>query len=356
MIRFFFKTLAWTLAALVLALLALLAPVAYVELACRPQGAPAPFTSALAPEWHRPAARTLLTYPEWHVVYAYEDYAAVIGQGDPHDFGYLRAVGGFWGTLCDLSQQSGPLGGFPWATKQMVYTVGVSFTAEMLVKAAYEETLGRAFAALRGPGRAGLDDLSAQQAAAYGAFLHQTPWYRWDFAADAAALAAAPKAGLRDRERAFALGLEARAKAAYAQVIAAAVAGVGADALRLRAVVTGRPAAALADVEGLFVLGDLPGGAGVEVEAPRYAAFTALAQQIAAQGGDFAEIAGNDQIMVTLLAPEGTTPPPGTLAALPRQGRAETRFLVLVPVADLAAHLREDWSGDALRLEHIYDY
>ena len=128
--------------ALVLVLL-LLSPVAYVETACRPQGEAAPYTSLLPPADHRPESRMLMTYPEWHIVHAYDDYARVIRDGDPHDYGFLRGIGGFWSSLCALSQASGAHGGVDGGTKQMVYVIGTSFTLELALKAAYEETLGR---------------------------------------------------------------------------------------------------------------------------------------------------------------------------------------------------------------------
>src|SRR5690606_170687 len=130
-----------------------------------------------------------------------------------------------------------------------------------------------------------LDDLSARQAADYADFLQQVPWYRWDFRRDAAALDGAATSALRDRERRFALGLEYRAKAAYAGVIESAVAAVGADQLRLRAVVAGLPETDLTALSEVQVVGTLPQG--VVIEAPRYRAFTRLAERIAAAGGDF---------------------------------------------------------------------
>ncbi|MBL9055479.1 MAG: hypothetical protein JNJ84_04295, partial [Rhodobacteraceae bacterium] len=217
--------------AVVVLLLCLLFPVGYVEVMCRPAGGSAPYAPLVAAEWQRPEGRTLMTYPEWHIVHAYDDYAAVIARGDPHDFGFVTAVGGFWGALCPLAQASGAHGGFDGETRQMIYTIGVSFTAEMLMKAAYEETFGRVATWLRGPERALLDEVSARQAADYARFLQQVPWYRWDFDRDRVELS--PGEGFRNAERRLALGLEYRAKAGYARVIAAAVAGMQPDALRM---------------------------------------------------------------------------------------------------------------------------
>jgi hypothetical protein len=347
--RFLFRWVKRLVLLLVILILGLLAPVLYVETMCRPEGTPIAHDPLVGPDWQRPEGRTLMTYPEWHIVHAYADYAEVIRTGDPHDYGFLSSIAGFWSSTCALAKASGPHGGFPWETKQMVYTIGVSFTAELLAKAAYEETLGRLFTLLRGEDRAPLDDLSALQATDYAVFLQQTPWYKWDFTRDAAALDAAKTDALRDRERRLALGLEYRAKAAYAKVIESAVAAVGADQLRLRAVVSGVPEADLAALPDVQVIETLPEG--IVIEAPRYRAFTRLAETIAAAGGAFVEIAGNNDILFTLITDQPTAE--GAIHSFARQGHSGTRHLVLVPVADLAETLRNLPPG---ALEHIHDY
>lgn len=334
------------LGALVVAILALLAPVAYVELACTADPLPGDRLTLLPPEHHRPEARTLMTYPEWHIVHAYDDYAQVIGQGDPHDYGYLRAIGGFWSSLCALSEQAGAHGGVDGGTKQMVYVIGVSFTAELAFKAAYEETLGRVTTWVRGGARALSDDLSAQQAANYAAFLQQVPWYKWGFSQDAEALRALEPQGLRDRERRFALGLEYSAKAAYAGVITQAVEGVGADALTLRMVARDVP-----PLEGISLVETRPEGD--ILETPRYRALTHLLVEMAHGGATFVEIAGNDDIMFTALSDTPTEP--GALHSFARQGYGDHRHLMLVKVTDLAETLR-GLPARGLRLEHIHDY
>jgi hypothetical protein len=333
---------------LVVVALGLAAPVGYVEVMCRGEAVADRYVPLLPVAERRGEARTLLTYPEWHIVHAYADYAAVIAVGDPHEFGFLQAISGFWGSLCAVSKQAGAHGGVDWPTKQMVYTIGVSFTAELLAKAAYEETLGRAAVWIRGAERAPLDDLSARQAADYASFLRQVPWYRWDFAADNTALQTAATSAFRDTERALALGLEYRVKAAYARAIGAAVAGMAPDALRMRVIVTGIAPEVLATLPDVTVIGERPEG--VEIETPRYAAFTDLAKVLAAGGAGFVEIAGNDEIMFTMISEQPTVP--GGLYSLPRQGNAGYRHLVLIPLADLGARIRG--LGDAL--EHIHDY
>ncbi len=329
----------------------LLSPVIWIEVACRGEAVASDYAPIITdPAEQRAESRTLLTYPEWHIVHAYDDYAKVISDGDPHDFGYFRAMRGFWSSLCQLNRAAARHGGVTGETKLTIYTIGVSFNVEMAMKALYEETLGRAATWIRGKARAPLDDLSARQAAEYAAFLQQVPWYKWDFQADAAALDAATSDAFRDRERRIALGLEYRGKAAYAGVIARAVGQVGADKLTLRSIVTGMPPAALSNVEGVTVIGER--ARGVEIETPRYRVFTRIAEELAGQGAQFVEIAGNDDILLTAIS---DAPQAGALHSFARQGYGDTRNLMLVKVTALADLLREIVSGP-VRLEHIHDY
>ena len=354
MIRFVWRWLKRLIIALVVVILLLLAPVGYNELACT--GDPVddgyvPIVTDAA--WHRAESRSFMTYPEWHIVHAYDDYAVVIRDGDPHEFGYVRAVRGFWGSLCALTEVSAQHGGFDWETKQTIYTIGVSFTLELALKAAYEETVGRAFTWMRGVARAPLDDLSAQQATEYAKFLQQVPWYRWDFDRDRAALIAANSGVLRDRERRFALGVEYGVKSAYAGVIAAAVAGIGADELRLRMVLTGVDAAVLDAIPEVAVIEDR--GDSLIVETPRYRELTVLLQEFAAIGAEFVEMAGNDDIMLTAISEKGADH--GALFAFDRQGYGDTRHLIAMKVSDLAGWLRKAADPDSgLTVEHIHDY
>ena len=336
-----------------IAVISLMTPVIYVETACRGTPVTNTYTPIVVEADQRPESRTLLTYPEWHIVHAYDDYAAVIAKDDPHDFAYLSSIIGFWTSLCALSQTAASHGGVPWETKQMVYTIGISFSAELLLKAAYEETIGRVTTLIRGPEHSGLDVISAVQAADYATFLQQVPWYKWDFRRDALALDAMALPGiatLRDRERSFALGIEYRTKAAYAKVIEAAVAGIGADALTMRVIVKDIEPDALAQMAGVQVIAERPEG--TEIETPRYRAFTDLARQLAGQGANFVEIAGNDDILYTAIT--DTPDDLGALHRFARQGNAGYRHLMLIKVADLADQLRQP--GPTVQIEHIHDY
>src|SRR5690606_29800283 len=123
---------------------------------------------------------------------------------------------------------------------------------EMAAKAAYEETVGRFVAWLRGPDKTPQDAVAAAMTSDYAAFLRQTPWYRYDFGRRAAMLWAAPVTDtLRGWERRLALGAEWKAKEAYGRAIAGAVAATGEAQLAIRSVVAGLAAEQLATIDGV---------------------------------------------------------------------------------------------------------
>lgn len=337
---------------LLILVIGLLAPVGYNELACRGEPMDEAFAPQIAAEEHRVESATYLTYPEWHIVFAYDDYAKVLEQGAPHEFGYFRSVSGFWSALCNLTQTADNHGGAP-ETKNMVYVIGVSFTAELIAKAAYEETIGRLFVWI--DGRSASDDASAQMARDYAEFLHQIPWYKYDFPSDIAELKAIGPLTLRDRERQIALGLEFGTKTQYAKAIAKAVEAAGQAKLTIRTIVHDLSVEELRSIDGVTVIRATPQG--TEIDTPRYAAFTDILKQIAAKGGRISEIAGNDEIMLTIT---GQTRPDfladlPVLASLPRQGYDDLRWLVTVQLRDLHTVITALEGSDAT-LEHIFDY
>jgi len=358
--RRFRRPITWALAGIFIVILLLLLPAAYVELACRGDGAGA--TEAYPPlitdpAFQRREANTYLTYPEWHIVYAYDGLAHALKTGDEYAFDYVPSIARFWRAACALTRVAGQHGGADWDTRSMIHTIGVSFTAEMLAKAAYEETIGRATAWLRGERKTPQDFVVAAMAADYAGFLRQTPWYMYPFPSEARKLWAAPvEQWVRGWERRLGIGLEFQAKAAYAKVIAGAVAATGEAPLVIRTVVSGLDARMLAGISGVKVIGQRQGG--FEIETPRYDLFTGILVEIARRGGSIREIAGNDEVMVSLTVRDDSpvAVQPGTiLLRMKRDGIAGERLLVNVKMSELAAFLKAYPRGDP-GLEHVFDY
>lgn len=348
----------WALVSLFIATLLLLLPVAYVELGCRGQTGTETYQPLITdPAFQRREANTYLTYPEWHIVFGYDGLAHALKTGDEHAFEYVHSISSFWSSACALTRVAGRHGGADWGTRSMIHTIGVSFTVEMLAKASYEETIGRATAWLRGLRKTPQDTAIAAVAADYAAFLRQTPWYQYPFHRKAHELWAPPAGlSLRGWERRLGIGLELEAKAVYAKVLAGAVAATEPAQLVIRSVVSGREAEALRRISGVTVIGAR--GDGVEIETPRYDLFTRILAEIARQGGAIREIAGNDEIMVSMTVREGAAVPvsPGTvILRMKRDGIPGERLLVNVRMTELAAFLNKYPLGDP-GLEHVFDY
>lgn len=93
-------------------------------------------------------------------------------------------------------------------------------------------------------------------------------------------------------------------------------------------------------------------------EVPRYAQLTEILGKLAASGIDPVEIAGNDDVFVTVLAPAAAPPPPGAavLLSMPLDDRSGWRRLGLsTKVVRLGPLLRAVRAGGG-DVEHVYDY
>ncbi|URK87825.1 hypothetical protein LP421_08580 [Rhizobium sp. RCAM05350] len=140
-------------------------------------------------------------------------------------------------------------------------------------------------------------------------------------------------------------------------MITNAVAGTtGPAQLEIRSVIAGLPANELLTIAGVKVISE--NGADIEIQTPRYDLFTRILVEIAAKGGSIHEIAGNDDIMVSVTEKTDQTSPglPGTeIARVNREGFDGARVLIAVKVADLAPLLRIVPLTDP-GLEHVFDY
>jgi hypothetical protein len=126
--------------------------------------------------------------------------------------------------------------------------------------------------------------------------------------------------------------------------------------LIIRSIVAGLDEGTLSSIPGVRVVGAREGS--LEIETARYDRFTRILVDVARQGGTIREIAGNDDIMVTLTVPEGSHPlvQHGTLILrTKRDGFASDRLIITVKVADLAEFLNAYPLGDP-GLEHVFDY
>jgi hypothetical protein len=355
--------------ALAALLVVLAVPVAWIEGRCTAPrdpggGRAAPLVDE--PGYARRQSDSYLTFPEWDIVYAYDDLAAVLARGDESDFAYGRQIAGFWRSFCALNRVVTARDPTGLDTKVSLYTIGWSFTVELGIKGAYEQTVGRVFEWVRGPVKTAEDAFVHGDLAAYAAFLRQTPFYAYPFGARLrdfwreTPLAGAPiRSWPRKVERRLEFTLEYGVKAIYGAIIGyASNTAFGAADLQIRSVVVGLTAGDAAADPRLTVERDLGNGRAL-VRTPRYQAFTEVLIGLARRGRDVAEIAGNDRILVTVLAHEGALPPLDGARPLFEQAiQSEPRRRRVgldVRVAELAATIRA-LEGAGATVEHVFDY
>jgi hypothetical protein len=357
MIRLFFKLIKWLVLTVVLVVIAAASPVAYVEFACRGSVIPNDYKPLITDtRFQLQEANTYLNYPGRHVVYAYDGLAETLKTGDEYQFDYIHSINGFWSSTCKLMKVADAHGGADPAARMAIYATGARFDLEMGLKAAYEETLGRLSATIRGPQKTPQDEEALQMAVDYAAFLRQAPWYGYDFDKANEALWAAPMTDpVRGWERRLALGGEWKAKAYSAKAVAAAVDAKGQYERTIRSVVTGLDNATLKAIPDVTVISDSAGG--TVIETPRDNNFTHVLATIAAEGGSLREIAGNDDVMVSVTIPADANygGPGEVISDMERDGFQTRRLLLNLKVSELANLFKVMSIGDP-GIEHVFDY
>ncbi|NUT00707.1 MAG: hypothetical protein HOP96_07010 [Sphingomonas sp.] len=335
-------------------------PILYIEIGCSSDAPPAEARKALIQDkaWQREEARTWLTYPEWHIVYSADSFGRFLAKNPPSGYSYLRDIRGFWSSYCAVNQASAASGGADGGTRVMLYTIGLSFSAELLVKGAYENTIGRIFEWIGGWNSAD-DRYAAKVQRRYGAFMHETPWYEFPFGQAFRGLWATsePKYPVRHWERRIALSGEYGVKTGYAKLIGAASgASLGRDERMLRFIAQARPGQ-LERIDRRFLSVGKVGSNGVLVEAPRYAQFTELLMKLSRSPVQLTEISGNDDIFVTALVPAKTKPRKGSaqIMAMPLADRPGwQRIGVSTKVPALLPLIRSIRASGG-EIEHVYD-
>jgi FAD/FMN-containing dehydrogenase len=305
--------------------------------------------------------QTLLTLPEWYIVYSADEYARFVESGRrPSGFPFFRSIAQFWGLYAAVLRETWAAYPFNWGYHAMIGVIGVSYSAEYAVKGLYEGTVGRIMELVS----ANTDEDAFLRTVAhdYAAFVHHTPWYEFGFARRLAGLWRLPAfdglATLRKWERRFAGSAELAFKAAWGWAMGkASGAAYDPEAERILAWVRAPSRDAL-QLDGVTVL-DPPDARSELVALPRYEPFTKAVSELSRRRVQFAEIASNRRIIMTVVAPRDWNPP--------ADGAREVRAW---PILTDASHKRVALGVDVERLhrlipsleasgatiDHLYDY
>ena len=356
-----------TVVAVVIALTVVL-PLAYIEGTCRPSpGATAASPPAVTlpaidePGYRRKLNNTFFTFPEWYIVYSFEDFGRFLDRSSESRFGYLGHIFGFWRSFCTINRAVPASGESLTEVKTMIYVIGISYSVEYAVKGIYENTIGRMFEWIRGEKLTPQDEFGRAVLQNYAAFLYTVPWYKYPFREKLdglMAISAPTPSRLRSWERDFALGADYFVKIGYAALIQKALDAGGDDEPRDIMFVVSAPPQVLAKEPRIEPIRALDAQWQL-VQVPRYKAFTEIVQGLLDQGIGLAEIAGNHDILVTVIAPDiakldvkGTT----ELFSLELDARPGFRRAGLQARIDQLVDINRELKAKGASIEHFYDY
>jgi len=313
------------------------------------------------PDYYRPESKTYLTLPEWYIVYSTDEYAAFLQKNSSSDFPYFRAVGQYWQSYIDVCNEIQGRYPFNGDSQFTLGFIGISFTAENMLKGAYEGTIGRFTDWISSDTPTEEEVYAAQVAQEYGEFLHMTPWYFFPFTEKLQGLWEIDLWGrdpIRKWERKFALTIEYGGKVLYGGFtnLGAQATYGGADVEKIHAVTTGTTDNMLSD--DLEVVETIDNTQLVRIT--RFEYFSDTVPGLMEREMRFVEIAGNDEILFTLIGSQDAdySFEYGTylfdLPILTQDGL--TRVAVKVSVADMDSFLDELKGREDVQFEHMYDY
>jgi hypothetical protein len=320
--------------------------------------------SPIAPDQRRSVEQTILTYPEWFLVHSPAEYARFVREHPAHGFPFLGHTAQIWSSYASVTREQ-IRADYPsnLGYHVMICVIAGSTSVEYMLRAVYENTIGRVSWATSSGKLTAEDKYGAKVAQDYVDFIRKEPWYLYDFSSKLKGLwSSTPASGpdmIRKWERRYALTTEYLIKAAYGKVIEIATRSAYDPALMTTQVVANHPPESFDAASPAKVLRTLPDGRAV-MELPRYFDFRIAATKLADEGVELLDIAGNDTvILVTAIADaEVKVAPPDSRVLfeqpiLTQPGRKRTA--VVVPVAGLSRFLLAA-RRDGIEVEHVYDY
>lgn len=312
--------------------------------------------------YHRTEETTYITFPEWYLVFNPQEYAAFLSKNLPSGFRYFSSVTQAWGSYCrvyGIATRNYP----PNPGNQVVEAVIVtSFSVENIIKGVYENTFGRISEWLGSNERTEEDNYAAAVATEYGTFIPTRPWYEFPFGQKLSGLwKETPLFGrhlLRKWERKFFLSLEYGVKDVYARLIGIGThTAYGVAETEVYAHVKNAPASIFGD-QRIRKIRDL-GNNSYIITLPHYQGFTDTAPTLARTGLQFLDIAGNDEILMSVIAPRAWKYDISKANVLFKMDLMTTgeseRLVIQMPVRSLCDSLRT-LETESVRIEHLFDY
>lgn len=311
----------------------------------------------------RPEDDTFLSYPEWYIVWSYQEKADFQQYHLPSRFPYFGAVRQYWSGYCCISRLISGKYAFNGGEQLMLVVIGSSFSAEYILKGAYENTVGRLSEWSSNHEPTEEDQFAYKVARQYADFVHIRPFYEFHFARQVKGLwNETPLFGahpMRKWERKLFLTTDYTIEALYCWLIERMThLTYGSEPSDTYAWIDHANQAILERTAGVTLMKQVTSNAFI-VDIPRYQEFTTTAQILAEQGIQFVEIAGNSQILVSVLAPQswrydGPEAQQIFSSAVLTDSKMQ-RVVLRCDVPSLSS-LLDALHSRGLTVEHIYDY
>jgi len=305
------------------------------------------------------------SYPEWYIVWSYEARAQYLPTNLPSGFPYFASIGQYWRSYCFICGLTQSRHQFNFGDHLSSFVLGGSFALEYSIRGAYEQTIGRLSEWTSSHELVEEDAYAARVAREYADFVYIRPFYEFHFAHTLKEFwKETPLWGkhpIRKWERKFILSIDYGLEALYAWVLEkASNLTYGVESADTYTWIENAPETLFQEFPRIKAVKEVSSHSYV-VAIPRYQEFTDLAVKLAQCDVHFAEIAGNGEIMLTIVAPKkwryDLPATDGTLLFTENfltQPDLE-RIALECPVRSLHAVLI-DLASRGAKIEHIYDY
>jgi FAD/FMN-containing dehydrogenase len=311
--------------------------------------------------YYRAEEQTILTVPEWYLVFNPKEYSDYLESGkNPSDFPFYKSIDEYW-RLYDrslkLTSKAYPENA---EYKTMLQVIGVSITMEYGAKMIYENTIGRLFSFFSEEKISKEEKKIMEAHRAYSNFIYQTAWYEFEFlpwikqvwnASDSTDCSA-----IRKWERTLFFTCEFTFKAFYAELIQwAANSSYESPVTNIYLIVSND--SALKENRNLKII--KKEGDKMILSITRWRAFTEELKKLSDLDITIYEIAGNDEIAVSLIMDKSQmlTNPKTELLYESKvvSNNKLKRNLYLLPVNKLLTVIKEAKNKNIM-IEHVYDY
>lgn len=294
--------------------------------------------------------QTYLTIPEWYIVFSADEYAQSLKNKPPSHFPYFSSTKQFWDIYSKVKEKTEAEYPYNMGYNVMIYVIGVSYSAELIIKGIYENTIGRLtewIADINGPLQENqkVEGFMQYVAQDYTDFVRYTPWYDYPFwtrLKEFWGVEDGPDTSIIRRwERRVIFTVELLFKTAYAKAIGYAT-HASYEKPQLDTYATVKE-------DGVLKI----------ITVPRYHGFTVETPKLADKGIVFVDIAGNKTILLTVITPSAWEAPEYTNVFYEWPVLTESnrkRAALTLSVADLSRFLKQIESDKAVTLDHIFDY